>query len=126
MSVPEIRGGGILKQYYTFRYMRSASKVGGYFGRTAIIKGKPTMPHGFHGVHISRNAVIGENATIFQNVTITTNVTVGDNCFIGANAVLVGPITIGNNVKIGAGAVVVENVPDNCTVVGLKSRIIYN
>lgn len=104
--------------------MRYASKDGGYCGRTTVIKGKPIMPHGFHGIHMSREAVFGRNVTIFQNVTIT-NVTVGDNCFIGANTVLVGPITIGNNVKIGAGTVVVEDVPDNCTVVGMKSRQIY-
>ncbi len=35
---------GILKQLYIFRYMRSASKDGGYCGRTAILKGKPIMP----------------------------------------------------------------------------------
>lgn len=115
--------GGGFKQYWTFRYMRYASKDGGYCGRTTVIKGKPIMPHGFHGVHISRNAVIGRNTTIFQNVTIT-NVTIGDNCYIGANAVIVGPITIGNNVKIGAGTVVVDDIPDNCTVVGVKSRVI--
>ncbi len=114
---------GMLKQLYIFRYMRSASKDGGYCGRTAILKGKPIMPHGFHGVHISRDAIIGRDATIFQNVTIT-NVTIGDNCFIGANAMLVGPITIGNNVRIGAGTVVFEDVPDNCTVVGAKPRVI--
>lgn len=83
------------------------------------------MPHRFHGVHNSRNAVIGRNTTIFQNVTIT-NVAVGDNCFIGANAVLVGPITICNNVNIGAGTVVIENISDNCTVVGQKAKIIQN
>ena len=116
---------GALKSYYTFRYMRTASKDGGYCGRTAVIKGKPIMPHGFHGIHITREAVIGENVTIFQNVTIT-NVTIGNDVFIGAGAVLVGPITIGNNVKIGAGTVVVENVPDNCTAVGQKARIIQN
>ena len=37
---------------------------------------------------------------------------------------IVGPITIGNNVKIGAGTVVVDDIPDNCTVVGVKSRVI--
>lgn len=114
---------GWVKQYHILRYMRYASKDGGYCGRTAAFKGKPTMPHGFHGVHISRNAVIGNNVTIFQNVTIT-NAVVGDNCFIGAGAILVGNITAGDNVRIGAGTVVVEDVPDNCTVVGAKPRVI--
>lgn len=119
------KNSGVRKSYYIFRYMRAASKDGGYCGRTAVIKGKPVMPHGFHGVHISIEAVIGANATIFQNVTIT-NVTIGDDIFIGAGAVLVGPISIGNHVKIGAGTVVVDDIPDNCTVVGQKAKIIQN
>ncbi len=117
---------GLLKEYYTLRYMRMASKNGGYCGRTTVIKGKPIMHHGFHGVHLSRHAVIGENASIFQNVTITSGVTVGDNCLIGAGANLVGKITIGNNVRIDAGTTVVESVPDNCTVVGAKARLIQH
>lgn len=113
-----------MKLYYEMRYMRMASNNGGYCGRTTIIKGKPIMAHGFHGVHISRYAIIGDKCTIFQNVTVTANVVVGDNCIIGAGANLVGPITIGNNVRIGAGTTVVDNIPDNCTVVGVRSRVI--
>lgn len=78
------------------------------------------MPRGFH---ISRNAVIGVSSTIFQNVTIT-NATIGDNCYIGANAVIAEPIMIEDTVKIGAGTVVVDDIPDNCTVVGVKPRVI--
>ncbi len=85
---------GLIKKYYTFRYMRMAAKNGGYCGRTTVIKGKPIMQHGFHGVHLSRYAVIGENASIFQNVTIASGVTVGDNCFIGAGANLIGQILL--------------------------------
>ena len=33
-------------------------------------------------------------------------------------------ITIGNHVRIGAGSVVVNDVPDNCTVVGIPGRIV--
>ena len=119
-----------LNLYYTYRYMKMASKCGGYIGRETIIKGKPSLPHGFHGVHISRRAVIGENATILQNVTIgnknAEGATIGDNVFIGANAVVIGKVKIGNNVKIGAGAIIVEDIPNNCTAVGNKARIIYN
>lgn len=116
--------------YYTFRYMKMASKCGGYIGRETIIKGKPSLPHGFHGVHISRRAVIGKDATILQNVTIgnkdAEGATIGNGCFIGANSVVIGKVTIGNNVKIGTGAIIVEDIPDNCTAVGHKARIIQN
>lgn len=121
---------GFTNLYYTYRYMKMASKCGGYIGRETIIKGKPSLPHGFHGVHISRRAVIGKDVTILQNVTIgnknAEGATIGDGVFIGANAVVIGKVIIGNNVKIGAGAIVVEDIPDNCTAVGHKARIIQN
>ena len=50
--------------------------------------------------------------------------TIGNNCYIGAGAKIIGGITVGNNCRIGANAVVTENVPDNCTVVSSKIRII--
>lgn len=33
-------------------------------------------------------------------------------------------VQIGNNVKVAANAVVTQNVPDNCTVVGVPAKII--
>jgi len=108
--------------------MRMASKQNGYIGRETLFKGKPHFPHGLHGIHITRMATIGKNATIFQKVTIGQEKgggpQIGDNFFCGANAVILGPVTIGDNVKIGAGAVVVEDVPSNATVVCQRARII--
>jgi serine O-acetyltransferase len=49
---------------------------------------------------------------------------IGNNVFIGAGAKIIGNIKIGNNVRIGASCVVVEDIPDNCTVVMHKPRII--
>lgn len=80
------------------------------------------LPHGFNGIHIARDAVIGRGCTIFQNVTIGNAKgyapRLGDNVVIGANAVLIGNIEIGDDVTIGAGAVVVKSVPAGCVVVG--------
>ena len=119
---------GFKRDIYTAIYMRMASKNGGYVGRETIILGEPILPHGFHGIHISREAVIGNAVTIYQNVTIGAGrngaPTIGDNVIIGANAVIVGGGKIGNNVKIGAGAIVIGDVPDNCTVVCDKAKII--
>lgn len=113
---------------YSVLYMRMATKQGGYVGRETIFLGKPHFPHGMHGIHISRMAKIGKGAIIFQNVTIGQNAgkgaCIGDNVMCGSNAVVVGAVNIGNNVKIGAGAIVVDDVPDNCTVVSPKARII--
>ena len=43
---------------------------------------------------------------------------------IGAGAKIIGNIRIGNNVRIGANAIVVDDVPDDCTVVMNKPRVI--
>lgn len=90
-------------------------------------------PHGFYGIFISKEARIGQNYTIFQHVIIggaqsrsgeCASPVVGDHVLIGAGSVVCGKVKIGNGVRIGAGAVVAQNVPDNCTVVMDKPRII--
>lgn len=128
-----------LKEYRSVFYHRL-----GYWGcllrwifpaeRTCFIRtphrkigGGISISHG-HSVEINAQQ-IGKNLHVFQNVTIGSRNTpekpiIGDNVTIGAGAVVLGKIKIGNNVNIGANAVVVDDVPDNCTVVPLKSRII--
>ena len=43
---------------------------------------------------------------------------------VSAGAKIIGSFTIGENSKIGAGSVVLEEVPPNCTVVGVPGRIV--
>ena len=43
---------------------------------------------------------------------------------ISAGAKVLGSFTVGENSKIGAGSVVVNEVPPNCTVVGIPGRIV--
>lgn len=118
-----------LKRILTFRLNRLAHRHGGYIGNGAVIQGIPSLPHGLHGVYISRYATIGKGCRIYQNVTIGEvggrAPRIGDHCLIGAGAVLVGDITIGNRAKIGAGAVVSVDVPEGCTVVAPPPRILY-
>lgn len=124
------KSNGLIHELFVVKYMRIASKNGGYVGRETVIQSKPNLPHGFHGIHISRKATIGQNVTIFQNVTIGTSKNeapiIGDNVLIGANSVIIGNITIGNNAKIGAGAIVVSSIPDGATAVSPKANIIGN
>lgn len=112
----------------TFLCNRSANRHGGYIGNGARIAGIPSLPHGLHGIYISRYASIGASCLIYQNVTIgevdRKAPYIGDNCLIGAGATIVGNIQIGDNVKIGAGAVVSFDIPDHCTVVSPRPRIL--
>lgn len=119
---------GLFRDVLTFFMSRCAARHGGYVGPGAVIRGVPSLPHGLHGVFISRYAVIGANCRIYQNVTIGEingkAPTLGDGCLVGAGAVLVGGIHIGDNAKIGAGAVVHTDVPAGATVVSPGARII--
>lgn len=118
----------LVRQVLTFFLSRSAHRHGGYIGNGARIASVPSLPHGLHGLYISRYASIGSGCRIYQNVTIGEvggkAPRIGDGCFIGAGAQIVGDIRVGNNVKIGAGAVVFTDVPDGATVVAQPPRII--
>ena len=119
----------MLRDILTFLMSRCAHRHGGYVGPGADIRGALSLPHGLHGVFISRYAVVGAGCRIYQNVTIGEvdgqAPVIGEECLIGAGAVLVGGIRIGRQVKIGAGAVVSCDVPDGCTVVAQPPRILY-
>ena len=117
--------GGVLHELFTLRYMRYAALSGGYVGRETVIDGRPNLPHGFHGIHISREAHIGKNVTIYQNVTVGAGhggaAIIEDDVMIGANAVIIGGVHIGAGAKIGAGAIVVDDVMPGKTVVSPKA-----
>lgn len=83
------------------------------------------IAHGI-GIVLHQYSKIGEGTIIYQNVTLGNSMgpKVGKNCIIGTGACLLGNIKIGDNVKIGANSVVLNDVPDNCTVVGIPARII--
>lgn len=104
------------------------ASLGTHIGYGASFKNTPCFPHGIRGIFVSHNASIGKNAVIFHHVTIGEGrggaPEIGDNCYIGAGAKIIGNIKIGNNVKIGAGCVVAIDIPDDCTVVTEKPRII--
>ncbi len=118
----------LLRDILSFFLSRMAHRHGGYIGRDTVFCGKPSLPHGLHGVYISRFAIVGADCRIYQNVTIgeigRAAPKIGNHCLIGAGAIIVGGVTIGNHVKIGAGAVVSTDIPDFSTVVAQPPRII--
>ncbi|MBK5092565.1 MAG: serine O-acetyltransferase, partial [Actinobacteria bacterium] len=88
------------------------------------------IDHGM-GVVIGETTEIGDNVTIFQGVTLggtgkekgKRHPTIEDNVVIAAGAKVLGPITIGENSRVGAQSVVLQDVPPNCTVVGVPGRV---
>ena len=89
------------------------------------------IDHG-SGVIIGETAILGDNITLYQGVTLggtgkeqgKRHPTLEDNVMVSAGAKVIGSFTIGKNSKIGAGSVVIEEVPPNCTVVGVPGRIV--
>lgn len=89
------------------------------------------IDHGM-GVVIGETAIVGDYSLIYQGVTLggtgkesgKRHPTVGENVVVGAGAKVLGNIRIGNKVRVGAGSIVLQDVPDNCTVVGVPGRIV--
>ena len=89
------------------------------------------IDHG-SGVIIGETAELGDNITLYQGVTLggtgkeqgKRHPTLKDNVMVSAGAKVIGSFTIGENSKIGAGSVVLEEVPPNCTVVGVPGRVV--
>ena len=123
-----------LKGHY-FRARRisqkAARKTGIEIHPGAVIGKGFFIDHG-SGVIIGETTIIGDNVTLYQGVTLggtgketgKRHPTLCDNVMVSAGAKIIGSFTIGENSKIGAGSVVLEEVPPNCTVVGVPGRIV--
>ena len=110
---------------------RAVRKTGIEIHPGAVIGENFFIDHG-NGVIIGETAVVGNNVTLYQAVTLggtgkehgKRHPTIGDNVMISAGAKILGSFKVGENSKIGAGSVVIEEVPPNCTVVGVPGRIV--
>lgn len=115
---------------------RLISQLGRFFTGIEIHPGAQIgkglfIDHGT-GVVIGETAIIGDYCTLYQGVTLggtgkdkgKRHPTLGNNVMVGAGAKILGPFTIGDNSKIAANAVVLEEVPPNCTAVGVPARIV--
>ena len=121
------------KHYFLARWIsqRAARKTGIEIHPGARIGKGLFIDHG-SGVIIGETTIIGDNVTLYQGVTLggtgkekgKRHPTLKDNVMVSAGAKILGSFTIGENSKIGAGSVVREEVPPNCTVVGVPGRIV--
>ena len=89
------------------------------------------IDHGM-AVVIGETTEIGDDVTIYQGVTLggtgkdigKRHPTIGNRVIISTGAKVLGPFSVGDDSKIGAGSVVLEEVPANCTVVGVPGKVI--
>ena len=121
------------KRFFLARFVSQHSrKVTGIEIHPAAKIGKGLfIDHGM-GVVIGETTVIGDNCTIYQGVTLggtgkdkgKRHPTIGNNVTIGSGAKVLGPFTIGDNSKVAANAVVLNEIPPNCTCVGVPAHIV--
>ena len=121
------------KLFFLARWIsqRAARKTGIEIHPGARIGKGLFIDHG-SGVIIGETAIIGNNVTLYQGVTLggtgkekgKRHPTLKDNVMVSAGAKVIGSFTVGENSKIGAGSVVLNEVPPNCTVVGVPGRIV--
>lgn len=89
------------------------------------------IDHG-SGVVIGETAEIGDYCLIYQGCTLggtgkehgKRHPTLGNNVMVGSGAKILGPFKVGDGAKIAANAVVLDEVPPNCTAVGVPARIV--
>ena len=125
-----------LYRAHLFFLARLVSQLGRFFTGVEIHPGATIgkglfIDHG-SGVVIGETAVVGDYCTLYQGVTLggtgkdkgKRHPTLGDNVLVGAGAKVLGPFTVGSNSKIAAGAVVLNEVPPDCTAVGVPARVV--
>ena len=113
-------------------YLQSrASQVFDIDIHPAAIIGKGILMDHATGLVIGETSTVGDGCSIFHDVTLGATGSqsgdrhpkVGKNVTISANVSILGNIRIGDNVKIGASSLVLEDLPANCTAVGVPAKI---
>ncbi len=121
------------KMFFIARWIsqRAVRKTGIEIHPGATIGRRLVIDHG-NGVVIGETAEIGDDVLIYQGVTLggtgkdigKRHPTIGNNVMISSGAKVLGPFKVGDNSRIAAGAVVLEEVPPDCTVVGVPARVV--
>lgn len=110
---------------------RAVRKTGIEIHPAAKLGRRVFIDHGA-GVVIGETAEIGDDVLIYQGVTLggtgkdtgKRHPTIGNGVMISSGAKVLGPFKVGDNARIAAGAVVLEEVPPDCTVVGVPARVV--
>lgn len=72
---------------------------------------------------IEHDCYVEDFVHISPNATLTGNVTVREGSHIGAGTTIIPGMEIGEWSVIGAGATVINNIPANCTAVGVPAIV---
>ncbi|WDE99145.1 acetyltransferase [Lentisphaera profundi] len=84
-------------------------------GRHCIINTQASIDH---------DCIIDNFVHIAPGVTICGSVSVAEGTIIGAGSTIIPGVQIGKNCIIGAGSIILNDIPDNCTVIGNPGKIL--
>lgn len=87
--------------------------IGTAIGKHAILNTSCSVDH---------DCVIGDYAHVAPGSHLGGNVTIGEGTFLGIGVKVIPGVRIGRWSIVGAGAVVTEDLPDNCTAVGIPAK----
>ncbi len=110
---------------------RSRKKTGIEIHPGAKIGKRLVIDHGM-GIVIGETAEVGDDCLLYQGVTLggtgkdtgKRHPTIGNNVLIGCGAKVLGPFKVGDNSRVAANAVVLEEIPSDCTAVGVPARVV--
>lgn len=116
-----------------YLYFRKRIKTGIQIPLSVQI-GKGCLFCHFSCIVFAEGVTIGDYCSIHQGVTIGRSFsgkkegvpTIGNHVILFPGSKVIGNVKVGNNVIVGTNAVVLDDVPDNCVVVGTPARIVSN
>lgn len=73
---------------------------------------------------VGHNSVIGDYGVLFVGAVVAGNSIIGECCELGMGSNVIQGKTVGSNTVIGAGACVTDDIPGNCTAVGVPARAV--
>ena len=86
--------------------------------------GEGLIIHTWNGVYLPA-CRIGRYAYFQHGVVVAYHCKgIGDHVYFGPGVKVIRAVKIGSNVRIGANSVVLDDIPDNCTVVGIPAKIV--
>ena len=73
---------------------------------------------------IGHDDVIKDYVTLYPNVNVSGNVVLNERAEIGTGTQIIQGKTIGEGCILGAGAVVINDMPEECTAVGVPAKVV--
>ena len=120
-KTPEIEDGRLTTYHWLVQ-----NKEGLALGQMTDI-GAFTYINAKFGVVIEDYVQVGSHCSIYSISTIDDKqgkIVLHTNCRIGSHSVIMPGVTVGENAVVGAHSFVNQDIPANCTAVGVPAKVI--